>query len=131
MAARIDQLEGQQVVDADYYTNEDGFTIPKRGADANCLYDFHVDAGNTFEISSNWSSTSRHTDLSLRKDGVDVAYGFGDMNYRDQVNVQYAGRTEQDALFQLCYSSFVQDEWVWPKGISYSYKVYGPEYVMI
>ena len=89
MAARIDQLEGQQVVDADYYTNDDRFTIPKRGSDAHCLFDFHVEAGHTFEISGNWSAEVRHTDMSVRKDGVDVAYGFGDHDNRDQVSVQY------------------------------------------
>ena len=76
--ASIGQLEGQQVVDAAYYTNDDRFSIAKTDDESTCLYDFYVDAGDTFDIIANWSSTVPHTHLDLRKDGVLVAGSFGD-----------------------------------------------------
>merc|ERR1712001_385933 len=74
----IEQLEGQQVVDAAYYSNDDRFSIAKTDDESTCLYNFDVEAGHTFDFIANWSSTVPHTHLDLRKDRVLGAGSFGD-----------------------------------------------------
>ena len=63
--ASIDQLEGQQVVDAGYYTNESRFNIAKNYNSHECIYDFYVEAGHTFDFVGNWSSFVPYTGLKL------------------------------------------------------------------
>ena len=112
--ASIGELEGQQVVDAGYYTNEASFTIAKNYNSYECIYDFYVEAGHTFDFIGKWSTMEPHSALRLFKDGARVANSFGDISGRDTISVQYLGLAETDAHYELCFSSWEQDEYVWP-----------------
>ena len=50
------------------------------------------------------------------------------MANRDEVVVSYSGRVEEDATFSICFTPFYVDETVYPMGIWYHYKIYGPTY---
>ena len=50
------------------------------------------------------------------------------MANRDEIVVSYSGRVEEDATFSICFTPYYVDETVYPKGIWYHYKIYGPTY---